>query len=120
MEDEKTAIIQITNNIYEFLDSNSTATENGEDKDLTVSPSMHLGKMYLGIEDLCSIFGYGYSYDKSTYTVSIEYQQVPSLPKKYDLRNINRVSKIRNQGSKSTFGGLRVFSFASGTIPFFG
>lgn len=102
MEDDKSAVVQITNSIYEFMEGSKTATENGDDMKLTIEPSIHLGELYVGLEDLCDVFGYDYSYDKSAYTVSIEYDKVPKLPTIYDLRSVNRVSTIRNQGSTAT------------------
>lgn len=102
MEDDNSAVVQVTNDIYEFVEGNSTATENGDDVELECIPSIHLGELYIGIEDLCNVFGYKYEYDKSTYTVTIEYDKEPILPKKYDLRDVKRVSTIRNQGSTAT------------------
>ena len=77
--------ILITDNVYEYILDNTTATENGDEIDLSIAPSMHLGELYIGIEDLCKAFGYAYEYDKATYTVSIQYDKVPSLPRDYDL-----------------------------------
>ena len=57
MEDENSAVVQITNNIYEYIDGNRTATENGDDMELAIAPSMHLGELYIGLEDLCNVFG---------------------------------------------------------------
>ncbi|MBO6283918.1 MAG: hypothetical protein J6M63_08330, partial [Pseudobutyrivibrio sp.] len=102
MEDDASAVVQITNDIYEFMEGKTTATENGDEIKLTIEPSLHLGELYVGLEDLCSVFGYEYSYDKSAYTVTIDYDKEPGLPTKYDLRNVNRVSTIRNQGSTAT------------------
>ena len=102
MEDDSSAVVQVTNNIYEFVEGNSTATENGNDFELDTVPSMRMGELYIGIEDLCNAFSYDYKYDKATYTVNIEYDEQPKLPKKYDLRDVNRVSTIRNQGSTAT------------------
>ncbi len=102
MLDDSSALVQISNTIYEFIAGKQTATENGEDLDLTMSPSVYLGEMYVGLEDLCKIFGYDYKYDKTTYTVNINIDKLPKLPSVYDLRTVNRVSFIRNQGSTAT------------------
>ena len=102
MEDDNSAVVQVTNNIYEFVDGNFSATKNGDEIDLIIVPSLHMGELYIGIEDLCNVFGYDYKYDKETYTVNIEYDKQPTLPEKYDLRDVNRVSTIRNQGSTAT------------------
>ncbi len=102
MTDDSSALVQITNDIYEFLVGNKTATKNGEDLKLSIAPSMHLGEMYVGLEDLCKVFGYEYSYDTSSYTVNIDIPEIPKLPSVYDLRTVNRVSFIRNQGSTAT------------------
>lgn len=102
MEDDNSAVVQITNDMYEFIESNTTATANGDDMDLKLAPSIHHGELYIGLEDLCKIFDYEFNYDKSSYTVSIDYNRVPKLPNTYDLRDTGRVSTIRNQGSTST------------------
>ncbi len=102
MQDETGAVVQITNDIYEFIDGNLTATENGEDYELLIAPSFHVGKLFIGIEDLCNAFGYDYEFDRVTYTVNIDFDRAPALPKKYDLRDVGRVSTIRNQGSTAT------------------
>jgi len=102
MCDEGSAIVQIKNDFYEFLEGNITATENGDEIELLVAPSVKNGEMYVGLEDLCNIFGYKYSYDKDTYTVNIKIDKLAGLPDTYDLRELDRVSSIRNQGSTST------------------
>ncbi|MBR5635461.1 MAG: cell surface protein [Pseudobutyrivibrio sp.] len=102
MEDDSCAVVQVSNDMYEFLADNRTATENGDDMELAIKPSIHLGKMYVGLEDLCKIFGYDYSYDRATYTANITIKKVPKLPLTYDLRNVERISFIRNQGSTAT------------------
>ena len=102
MQDDSSAVIQITNDIFQFADGKNTATENGDKIQLAIKPSIHLGELYIGLEDLCNAFGYKYTYNKSSYTAKIEFEKAPKLPVKYDLRNVNRVSTIRNQGSTAT------------------
>lgn len=102
MEDDQSAVVQFTNDIYEFIGGNITATKNGDDIELSVAPSIHRGELYVGLEDLCNIFGYEYKYDSSNYTVSLKIDKKPKLPSVYDLRTANRVSFIRNQGSTAT------------------
>ena len=102
MENEGSAVLQITNDIYQFPVNEKTATANGDDMELAVKPSIHQGIMYVGLEDLCKVFGYEFSYDRASYTASIEMEKVPKLPSTYDLRAVDRVSFIRNQGSNST------------------
>ena len=41
MEDESAALVQITDNVYEYILDNTTATENGDEIDLSIAPSMH-------------------------------------------------------------------------------
>ncbi|QFJ56075.1 lectin like domain-containing protein [Pseudobutyrivibrio xylanivorans] len=102
MLDDSSAMVQITNDIYEFLAGNRNATANGDDLELSIKPSVHVGQLYVGLEDLCKVFGYEYTYDKSTYTANINIKKQPRLPKTYDLRSAGRVSFIRNQGSTAT------------------
>ena len=102
MVDDSSSIVQITNNQFQFTAGEKvTITHEGE-KELAVAPSIYRGEMYMGLEDLCQIFGYKYSYDENKYTVKISYDKTAALPKKYDLRTVNRVSVIRNQGSTAT------------------
>lgn len=100
--DESYAVLQVTDTIYEFLVDNATATEDGDDYELTVKPSSSNGNIYIGIEDLCKIFGYSYAYDPENYDITINMATVPTLPSSYDLREVGRVSEIRDQGSTST------------------
>lgn len=102
MQDDSSVVMQVTDDVYEFFVGKKSAFENGKELDLNITPSNHLGEVYIGLEDLCNAVGYTYSYDKATYTVNIEYEETPKLPTKYDLRSVDRVSTIRNQGSKST------------------
>ncbi len=102
MEDESTAVIQIVDSMFKFTAGDTVGLNNGEEMALHLAPEIRNGQMYLGIEDLCQVFGYAYSYDKSNHTVQIEYENEPALPASYDLRSFNRASSIRNQGSTST------------------
>ena len=102
MRSDRSAVIQITNDIFEFVEGSESATENGEEIQLSIKPSIYLGELYIGLEDLCQVFGYEYNYNKANYTVTIDYENTPTLPSKYDLRELNRVSEIRNQGSTAT------------------
>lgn len=102
MSSDRSAVIQITNDIFEFVEGSESATDNGEEIQLSIKPSIYLGELYIGLEDLCQVFGYEYNYNKANYTVTIDYENTPTLPSKYDLREVNRVSEIRNQGSTAT------------------
>ncbi|MBO6128284.1 MAG: cell surface protein [Pseudobutyrivibrio sp.] len=102
MSSDRSAVVQITNDIFEFVEGSESATENGEEIQLSIKPSIYLGELYIGLEDLCQVFGYEYNYNKANYTVTIDYENTPTLPSKYDLREVNRVSEIRNQGSTAT------------------
>ena len=102
MVDDSQALIQITNDIFSFIRGEKIAYKGQEELELTVAPSIYRGEMYVGLQDLCQIFGYKYDYDANKYTVNISYKKTATLPKRYDLRSVNRVSNIRNQGSTST------------------
>ncbi len=103
MASADTAIVQITNDVYGFTIGEDTAVDINSDLiQLASTPSLHNGEMYIGLADLCRFFGYEYSYDDSSYVVNIEYEKTAALPSKYDLRDINRVSVIRNQGTTAT------------------
>ena len=102
MVDDSQALIQITNDIFSFTRGEKIAYKGQEELELAVAPSIYRGEMYVGLQDLCQIFGYKYDYDANKYTVNISYKKTATLPKRYDLRSVNRVSNIRNQGSTST------------------
>lgn len=102
MEPDQSVVLQIVDDIYEFLVDNSTANLNGDDYDLKAAPSIYNGKFYIGLDDLCTMFGYDYYYDSESYDLYIAMDERPALPKLFDLRESDKVSEIRNQGSAST------------------
>ena len=62
------------------------------------------GKYYVGINDLAQILGYQVSFDIGTYTLSASNTVESStiFPTRYDLRESERVSDIKNQGGYGT------------------
>ncbi len=102
MQDDTSAIVQVGDEIYEFLDHNATALKDGDDYTLVFAPVVKNGQMYISTEDLCNIFGYQYSYSDESYYMLINMAGRPQLPGQYDLRDSGRVSAIRDQGSTST------------------
>ncbi len=85
MVDEENALVQITDEVYSFAPA-----------------AVHNGEYYINLEDLCDKFEYEYSYDSNNYNIEILYDETAQLPKTYDLRDVDRVSIIRNQGTSST------------------
>ncbi|MDD6351621.1 MAG: lectin like domain-containing protein [Lachnospiraceae bacterium] len=84
-------------------DKSSKSDDGGEKITLDLAPQEYNGKYYFGMEDLCRLFGYGYSYDANTVTASLDSSTAvaASLPESYDLRDSGRVSKIMDQGKLS-------------------
>lgn len=83
--------------------SGKTDSDGSEKITLDLAPQEYNGKYYFGMEDLCRLFGYGYSYDANTVTASLDSSTAvaASLPESYDLRDSGRVSKIMDQGKLS-------------------
>ncbi len=102
MVDETTAQVQIGKDIYQFTVDSDTGFVNDEEMELKAKPSIKNGQTYIGLEDLCSIFEYDYSYSSEEYSILVNIEDTPDLPDSYDLRTAGRVSKIRNQGSTAT------------------
>ncbi len=71
---------------------------------LSAAPIELNGSCYLPVQDFCTMFGYGYAWDAENYVVSIQSpaEDEDMLPSVYDLRDINRVSEVRDQGSSTT------------------
>lgn len=67
---------------------------------------------YVSLNDLTNLLGYSCSFDivENTMTSADESDSVSLVPSSYDLRERNRVSKIRNQG---TYGTCWAFSAIS-------
>lgn len=102
MADENTALVQVGEDIYQFTLGSDIGYKNDEKIQLQVKPSSKNGQTYIGLEDLCFIFAYDYSYSSEAYSILINIDETPDLPDSYDLRTADRVSKIRNQGSTAT------------------
>ena len=100
--DDNLAILQITDDIYEFLLGNPTATFNGDDVPLTTVPQKIGDDYYIGLEDACNFFGFWYSYDEASYLITIAGIDMPSLPTAFDLREYGKVSKIRDQKTSAS------------------
>ena len=100
--DETSALIQVTDDIYEVLINSNTAYKNGEDLTLMATPVESNGTVYVGLVDLCDIMGYELEYNSSSHSVYLYIDDVPALPSVYDLRESDRVSVIRDQGSSAT------------------
>ena len=75
------------------------------------------GAYYVGLSDLSSMLGYSYSFSfaENTLTAADTAENSNALPAKYDLRERQRVSSIRNQGRYGTcwaFGALTAMESA--------
>jgi C1A family cysteine protease len=101
--------IQRNSATYHFTKSKKTgtllATKSTPESEikLTEAPEQYDGKYYFALDDLCKLFGYGYSYDSGKVTAALDSTtaEAAKLPKSYDLRSKNRVSKILDQGQLS-------------------
>ena len=101
-KNELSIILHNANDEYEFLIGNETATQNGDDYVLCAVPSEYNGQIYLGLEDVCKIYGFGYVYNEQKKVAEITVKDYPKLPAKFDLRKADKVSVVRNQGSDAT------------------
>ncbi len=101
-KNELSIILHDANAEYEFLIGNETATQNGDDYVLCTMPSEYNGQIYLGLEDVCKIYGFDYVYNEQKKVAEITVEDYPKLPAKFDLRKADKVSVVRNQGSDAT------------------
>ncbi len=87
-----------------FFEGETEGNFAGEVVTLTAAPFMQNNKCYLPIPDFCTMFGYGFSWDGENYIVTVQSpeEEQDTLPSVYDLRDIDRVSEVRDQGSSST------------------
>ncbi|MCF0129433.1 MAG: cell surface protein [Pseudobutyrivibrio sp.] len=99
--DSNSLVVQIKDDVYEFILGKYFATKNGDEVNLTTAPIMHGDGIYIGLNDLCNFFNYQYFYEPESQDVFMSYQQQASLPRTFDLRKIRRISFIRDQGSSS-------------------
>jgi C1A family cysteine protease len=77
--------------------------KDGDEIELKEEPAVYNGQCYISLSDAATLFGYGYSFDRESMTVSLDSTtaEKPMLRKSFDLRKLGRVSKIRDQGSLS-------------------
>lgn len=77
---------------------------NGDSKTVDEAPFINQGEVYIPLEVLCDLFEYTYQWDTENYTVALGYDDSKRvrLPKRFDLRERQRTSKVRDQGDEST------------------
>ncbi|MCF0132056.1 MAG: cell surface protein [Pseudobutyrivibrio sp.] len=97
-----TVVVQIQDDIYVFVLDRNVVSCNGQEMELSTSPSMHQEDIYIGLSDLCTFFDYQYSYEPESQDIYVSYDSEAPLPSRFDLRKIKRISFIRDQGSSST------------------
>ena len=97
-QDDPSVVLQVTDDIYEFLIGNGTATKNGDDINLYSSPMEYSGRTYVGLQDMCELMGYDFIYEDGGYDIYVGIDEYPDLPRQFDLREAGRVSEIRDQG----------------------
>lgn len=80
------------------------ATVNGEQKDVTSSLILMGDEYYISLNDLSELLGYNYSFDiaNNTLTTADSSESATVIPSKFDLRDKQRVSTIRDQGTYGT------------------
>ena len=80
------------------------ASMNDETVKLSSAPIKHGESIYLSLSDLCEMFGYGYEWDETDYSIVISSAEAAkvALPVRFDLRDRGRASKVRDQGDAST------------------
>ena len=112
--------VQRGNTIYHLTLNEKAAQKGSENMELSSAPIQENDIYYLPLSDLCSMFGYDYIWDPLNYKVSIasENAKEAMLPSSYDLRNKNRVSSIRDQGTENTcWAYAAIGSIESSLLP---
>ena len=101
---ESSIVLERNETTYTFTVGQAEVDCGSETLVLLAEPMYVDGEYYLPLEDLCNLFSFGFSFDTLSYVVSIDTTEATTsyLPTSYDLRDSNRVSEIKDQGSQST------------------
>lgn len=80
------------------------AQSSGEPVTIESAFTLEDGEYYVSLTDLTELLGYNYNFDmaSNTLTTADTSESTTIIPSRYDLREKNRVSQIRNQGSYGT------------------
>lgn len=92
---------------------NELFADTGEEKVPIVSAfTRYEGEYYVSLNDLSELLGYSYSFDivSKTFTTADTSESTIIFPPRYDLREKERVSMVRNQGSYGTCWGFAATS----------
>lgn len=89
--------------VYTFPIREDYVMVSGNVREIMAPAEIHEEEAYLPLADLCRFFSTEFTFDVSNYRAVMEADvKRGRLPKTYDLRKKNCVSKVRDQGSDST------------------
>ena len=90
--------------VADFTLGELTAYNGQEDVAIGSALSEIADELYVSLNDLADLLGYSCSFDytSNTLTMADTSEQTTVIPSKYDLREKDRVSTIRNQGTYGT------------------
>lgn len=102
--DEEEIKIQRGNKVINLKINSIEAFLNDDPFVLSASPLISNGICYVPLSDIAQLFNYGFEWDNSTHMLSLDTKNAgkPNLPIRFDLRDEERVSEIRDQGNEST------------------
>ncbi|MCR5054745.1 MAG: cell surface protein [Lachnospiraceae bacterium] len=89
---------------YDFSVGHDIGSLSAGKMELSHAPEYKDNKCYMPLPDLCNEFGYGYNFNRQSYTLNLTKTGATDsyLPSRFDLRNEGRISSIKDQGNQST------------------
>jgi C1A family cysteine protease len=96
-------LVQSGDDQYSFHLGESSLWTKTEEIEISAPPESHDGTVYLPLKAVCELFDCGYTWDPETYEATMAEDYVMGeLPKRFDLRTLNGVAEVRDQGSAAT------------------
>ncbi len=118
--DDSKIVLERNNKEYVFTIGTVEGVAVGEAVELSYAPLKNNTGYYLPLQDICEMFGYGYSWStkKATLNITSSEETMVSLPTSYDLRDKGRISEIKDQGNTQTCWAYAAFgALESGLLP---
>ncbi len=116
---EESLLLVEKHNLSVYFALGESVATNGEKEVETLSPlTKNNSDYYVSLGDLAFLLNYTYDMDIAKYTVTTadKSEDANILPARYDMREKNRVSTIRNQGKYGTCWAFAALSAIESTL----